>query len=89
MNHSKTGSIFSSVLVSALLVSCGGSSPSDGTPTLSSISSQSTNQGSFDVYLLCKLAYPALSIGLLYETVRIEVKICKTSADWFAGFNYS
>ena len=44
MNHSKTGSIFSSVLVSALLVSCLGSSPSDGTPTLSSISSQSTNQ---------------------------------------------
>ena len=51
MNHSKIGSIFGSVLVSALLVGCGGASDSapavvdtNGTPTLSSISSQSTNQ---------------------------------------------
>jgi len=51
MNHSRIGSIFGSVLVSVLLVGCGGASDStpavvadDGTPTLSAISSQSTNQ---------------------------------------------
>jgi len=42
MHHSRIGSIFGSVLVSVLLVGCGGAS--DGTPTLSAISSQSTNQ---------------------------------------------
>jgi len=45
MNHSRVGSVFGSVLVSFLLVGCGGVSDStSGTPTLSSISSQSTNQ---------------------------------------------
>ena len=44
MNHSSIGSIFGSVLVSVLLVGCGGSSPTNSSPTLSSISSQSTNQ---------------------------------------------
>lgn len=51
MNHSKIGAIFGSVLVSVLLAGCGGASDStpavvagDGTPTLSAISSQSTNQ---------------------------------------------
>ena len=48
MNHSKLGAIFGSVLVSVLLMGCGGgasdSTATKGTPTLSSISSQSTNQ---------------------------------------------
>ena len=51
MNHSRIKLIFGSVLVSALLVGCGGASDSapavvdtNSTPTLSSISSQSTNQ---------------------------------------------
>jgi len=48
MNHSKIGAIFGSVLVSVLLMGCGGgasdSTATKGTPTLSSISSQSTNQ---------------------------------------------
>ena len=48
MNHSKIGSIFGSVLVSVLLMGCGGgasdSTATNSTPTLSSISSQSTNQ---------------------------------------------
>ena len=52
MNCSRMESLFGSVLVSVLLVGCGGSSDAtpvvvatDGTPTLSSISSQSANQG--------------------------------------------
>jgi len=48
MNHSKIGAIFGSVLVSVLLMGCGGgasdSTATNSTPTLSSISSQSTNQ---------------------------------------------
>ena len=50
MNHSSIGSIFGSVLVSVLLVGCGGSSDAtpavatNNAPTLSPISSQSTSQ---------------------------------------------
>jgi len=43
MNHSRIESIFCSALVSVLLAGCGGAATS-GTPTLSSISSQTTNQ---------------------------------------------